>query len=170
MRLRFSIGWLMVVVVLAAFDFSVMRWVEPPGGSLVTDAAMALAITTPIMLNILGVAGFVMIRSLVRHGECGPFLTGFLVTGTVAMIVVTACHMMFPDPIFDPIDAVIRRGFEPFRERMSDEKAEVLGTMIVSVVLTLPQLLCALVGGLLNRRLGGFTVVTARRDGQVDAT
>jgi len=102
MRLRFSIGWLMVVVVLAAFDFGVMRWVEPLGGPLVTDAAMELAITTPITLNILGVAGFVMIRSLVRHGECGPFLAGFLVTGTLAMIVVTACTMCSPIRFLSP--------------------------------------------------------------------
>jgi len=52
---------------------------------------------------------------------------------------------------------------------MSDEKAEVLGTMIVSLVLTLPQVIVAILGGLLNRRLGGFTVVTVRRLGRVDA-
>jgi hypothetical protein len=158
------------VVVLAAIDLGFLRWVEPLGGPNVTDAGVALMIATPIMLNVLGVCVFLMIRALVRLGECGPALCGFFVAGMVAMIVVTVCTMIFPDPIFDPIVAVIQPLFEPFKERMSGESAEVLATMIVSVVLTVPQLVFALIGGLLNRRLGGFTVVTGRRLRRMDAT
>jgi hypothetical protein len=167
MRVRVSIGWLMGVVLMIALDLGFTRWALTAANEYGTLALVALPMSAP-MLNVLTIVGVMMIRDLLRRGECGPFLSGFFVSGVGALSLVTTALMVFPEPILTPVQGVMETVIEFLNKSISGEMIWVLVMMVASLVFALPQLLVAIIGGLLNRRFGGFMIVTVRRHGQLE--
>jgi hypothetical protein len=142
---RIRIAWVMVAVAVAALNFWAMRVILGPRtgqlGSLLAAGALPMA-------NVLAVG--MLIRQ--RRPESRPFLLGFESFGAMALAlyVVLACFfhaevvMLYLRPVCDPMEKAIGWG-RPF----------VLIPVVCSagvVMLGLPQVVFALVGGLLSRR------------------
>jgi hypothetical protein len=185
-RPRISIGWLMGLVVLLGLDFGFMKWFVGGSGRLdfgvwllplflgnavpfSPETIMSLVIVQPLMLNVLVCTAVRMIRDLVHRGECGPFVSGFFLFGIVGLFVVTAGIVTFPYVFLDPLVNILGPILGPVQRGMSEEMVEMLWIVAVALILALPQLVFALVGGLLNRRFGGFKIVAVRGHGPTGA-
>jgi hypothetical protein len=107
-----------------------------------------------------------MIRDLIRRGECGPFVSGFLIFGTIGFFVVTIFVVGLPSTLLDPLVPILGQIIESTKGSLSVATAVLLWLIVAALILSLPQLLFALIGGEINRRLSGFKIVTARGRGQ----
>jgi hypothetical protein len=151
---RFRIAWAMAFIALAALDFRAFLEMcnVRSRSSLVAQAI------TP-MSNVLVVGLFI------RHRRPGSgFLSGFVVSGAMALAVFAAVMSLFPEVFDSYLWWVYRLYFGPMpffgpKGIVSDSFQPPLGSYYLarSVWLTLPQLAFALVGGFLfhafrNRR------------------
>jgi hypothetical protein len=166
MRVKVSIGWLMLLVLMIALDLGFIPWAIDATNLYRSTLPAALAMSAPPMLNILVVVCVVMIRQLVRRGECGPFLSGFLVSGVGAVVLVTTIVGTFLEPISDAFWPTIAAVQRSLGGTISDTTTIGLMILIFSLVVCIPQVLVALISGLLNRRFGGFKIVTVRGHSQ----
>lgn len=85
LRIRFSNARIMIIVAIVAVDCALLR-VTSTGGR--DDGSMAQATSLLIMSNILALGFF---RILARRGERHPFLTGFVGSGLVGMLIYLGC-------------------------------------------------------------------------------
>jgi hypothetical protein len=165
-RIRFSIGWLMIVVAVAAFEFTALRISIRSG----TNFAQAILITFP-MLNLLTI-GLVLIRR--RRGQARAFLVGFETFGWLAVVAsVLDCFGGFPclqmyastcAPFLDSFanELGIGTGSEIWR----DENSAAYWLVAVPLELAFclpPQLVPALIGGWLSLRYRVRITIERRR-------
>jgi hypothetical protein len=148
---RFRISSLMVVVAIAALDSSAIVGVE------LGNAGILLVFGALPMANVL-VVGLLAARD---RPTSRPYLLGFEAFGATALsffiLLVTTCQG-HDGPIFSSI------------EFMGDTLRKIIGQdhpffipvawFLVVVMLTLPQLAFALIGGFLSRR---FRIIIVRR-------
>jgi hypothetical protein len=153
---RFRIAWIMVAVAIAALDFGAIRALLVRHGSALDDQrSMCLLLGALPMTNVLAVGMLIGQRRPARR----PFLLGFEAFGVTALVLFIALAICFPRevviPYFAPLVAPVERFIGPGRPFYIP-----IGGLVVAVVLVGPQMVFALVGGLLSRR---FKVTITRR-------
>jgi hypothetical protein len=166
-RPRFSIAWVLGLIVLLGLDFGFFRWATDSPGWLDGRASLAIVIAMPVMLNVLFWPAILIVRDLIRRDECGPFVAGFLVFGTLALVVVTTLVAIFYRAILLPVINLLEPFLDAIRTSTSPEIRPVCAVILISLVLAAPQLVLAFLGGVLNQQFGGIRIVTRRRLEQV---
>jgi hypothetical protein len=154
---RIRIAWMMAIVAVAALDCGAIRGLmalknQAQGNQynirviITCDVLMVAALP---MANILAV-GF---RVGLGRWRRRPFLVGFEVFGTLALVVCVFLAIRFPEQVMEPYVAsgaeLILRPFRPLWRNLD----RVVFYPFVSVMLLAPQVAVALFGGWLIRRL-----------------
>jgi hypothetical protein len=151
---RFRIAWVMVLVAVVGFNSWAIRMIIRDYGGPIADR---LGIGALPMANILIVVPLV---SCPYRGS-RRFLWGFEVFGTTAVILYGALTILFPAgiPFLEPyrrlaVDPLIGTWEAPWSLRPPWIKPrKLIGYLLVSLWLCLPQLALALIGGFLTRHL-----------------
>jgi hypothetical protein len=150
---RFRIAWVMVAVAIAALDFWATRELLDPRAPQIGMLLLSGALPT---------ANILAIGLLVAHQRPGnrPFILGFEVFGAFALVLfvilatpirgelVTDYYLL---PVLELSQAYVKDRLLIFR---------LTGIFVVVVILVVPQVLFALIGGFLSRR---FKITIARR-------
>jgi hypothetical protein len=145
---RFRIAWLMIFVAIAALNFAVIRVVMEHSGPV--GELMAMGVLP--MANVLAVG---LLIGKKRRGS-RPFLLGFEAFGVMASALYIALAVFSRQAVIPYLELSL----QPIRETISQDWTVVLIATIYSaavVMLGLPQLAFALVGGFLARRFR-FTI------------
>jgi hypothetical protein len=142
----------MVFVAIAALNFTVIRVVLDNGSNT----------STLLGLGVLPMANFLAAGLLIGQRRRGgrPFLLGFEVFGTTALAFYVALVICFSE---QAVIAYLRVFFYPIEGIMGRHRPIVLIPILCSaavVLLGLPQLAFALLGGFLSRR---FRITITRR-------
>lgn len=156
---RFRIAWLMVAIVFVALDLAAIR-----GLLGVRDTYANL-----VGLGVLPMANFLALGAILSavRPKCPPFLVGFEVFGAVAML---ACHMwawVSPDSLTRCLLALIVPVADSLRETWGEPATYYAIHAIASVLLTVPQVIFALVGGSLASLVAAL--VARRRRKRLEA-
>jgi hypothetical protein len=153
---RFRIAWLMVAVAIVAINFAAIRAaLGLPGGPRV---ALLLVGALP-MANVL-LVGILVARQSPRRR---PFLLGFEVFGAMATALYIHSATSSPPEVDAPIASYLLLVFDPLNSVIVQYPPFVRGAIAVSVgvlMLVGPQLVFALIGGILSRR---FKITITRR-------
>jgi hypothetical protein len=139
----------MVAVAIAAFDFAAIRTLLPGHSNVLDDQrGMCLLLGALPMANVLTVGMLIGQR---RPGS-RPFLLGFEAFGAIALalfvVLAICCPRQVVIPYFAPFVYPVERFIGPGRPFLYIP----LGGFVVVVVLGLPQLVFALIGGVVSRR------------------
>ena len=153
---RFRIAWVMVAVAITALDFTAIRAVlsgpSPWGEELLIGALP--------MLNVLAVG---LLIGQQRPGSL-PFLLGFELLGAIALASYVALARLFPGPR-GPVYSYVSILLDPIVANIGRERPFVfipIASSVVVVMLGLPQLAFALIGGFLSRRYKISVRITPR--------
>jgi hypothetical protein len=141
---RIRIAWIMVAVAIAALDFGVMR--EVVGSRSARNILLLLGILP--MANVLSVGMLINQR---RPGN-RPFLLGFEVFGVMALILYIALAYYFDHAVET---TYLRPLIDLLRKTVGQDRPDVfISILYVGSMLMLgcPQLVFALIGGLLSCR------------------
>jgi hypothetical protein len=146
---RFRIAWVMVAVAIVALDFWVIRALLGPHTSVIGHQRdMFLLLGALPMANVLTVG---MLAAQRRPG-CRPFLMGFEMFGGMALALFIALATCFPRevvmPYLTPFLAPVEMFIGPGRPFVYIP----IGGLVVAVMLVGPQVVFALVGGVLSRK------------------
>jgi hypothetical protein len=166
---RFRINWLMACIALAALNFGVMRLLDDLGLRLIalthTDRFYhmieALVVGALPMLNALGIVLVIGLRRRCSH----RFVWGFVLFGAIALALYVAAATSYPDVLVQPVSYLLGPIAVALRNGqgvLSAEKVRILDSF-AAVILFLPQLAFALVGGLLLHYFK-IRVAVERRD------
>jgi hypothetical protein len=156
---RFRIAWIMVAVAIAAVDFGLIRASLGPRAILAVELLIIGALP---MANVL-VVGILIARQRLKSR---PFLLGFEVFGAIALaLYIYLATSSPPSPLSaeGPIEAYLRLAFEPLYAVIGSYLPLVraaIGLLLGIVMLVGPQLVFAVIGGLLSRR---FKIDVTRR-------
>jgi hypothetical protein len=164
MRLRISVGWMMCLVGVVALDMGLMKSLLAIAERTGEVAAEVIACGVPLPVGILVVGALIITRDLIRRGECGPFLAGFVVCGLGVLFLFEACAVVFASWFHAFFGGAIRPILRPLET--NEDALRAVAYALLTLLFSLRQLLVALVGGALNQKVGGFTVVTMRRLGR----
>ena len=140
---RFRIAWVMVAIAIAALDFTAIRMASDriiPSGELLELGALPMA-------NVLAVGLLIGQR---RRGS-RPFLLGFEAFGAMALAVYVVLAGFSPHRVIDYLELLL----DPIRRTIGlDRTVALIATIypVGVVMLGLPQLAFALIGGFLSRR------------------
>ncbi len=162
--LRFSLGSLLTIVVLAALDLAaalaairITDLSEPVHGNMGPKIfVLGVPFTAGLLLGYLAI----MLWGLWRRGECQAFLVGFEVFGWAAVFLYLACFVWdvgrpslvsrYISTVLSPFSIVLQE---------SARTSEYTATAIAAAILSLPMLSIALIGGFLSARLRVMVVV-----------
>ena len=146
---RFRIAWVMVAVAIAALDFAAIRALLARHANVLDDQRGIL-----LLLGALPMANVLAVGMLIGQRRPGsrPFLLGFEVFGAMALAFFIALATCFSRevvvPYFAPFVAPVEWFIGPGRPYVYIP----VGGLVVAVVLVGPQVVFALVGGVLSRR------------------
>ena len=148
---RIRIAWVMVFVALAALDFTVLRAAldDPsPQCPLLTLGAMPMATVLAIGL-------------LIGHRRLGsrPFLLGFESFGALALALYVVLASCFPDETVGPYLGLF---IDPLVKSIGQNRRLFVPIAFpgIAVMLALPQLAFALIGGSLSRK---YRIIITKR-------
>jgi hypothetical protein len=99
---RFSIAWIMAIIVIVAIDFAAIRAVDVTGtlvGGLIAVGSIPMA-----GILMLGIPS--LVNGLSRRGKVRPFLNGFEGVGWTTLFVYTGSAILFPESIAGEFDWV----------------------------------------------------------------
>lgn len=150
--MRYTIASLTVLIFLVAVDLAWLRYVLHTRRSLLGFAYEGCDLALLPMANVLA---FGIFRLGSRAGERRAFLIGFELAGLVALVGVAAAVRIAPDAT----NSVVSAAFDPLWSRTLGWVPRgtilqlVVGMFIISISYGLPEVLLALVGGLLARRV-----------------
>ena len=167
---RFSIAALCFATVLIAVDVAVLRW------AIIGRESGATVRGVLFMMNVLGFAVYQLVK--VRGRGC-PILIGFVATGSlVTLIYFDFCQLFWETAIrtqqwtLKPISSIVEVDHLDYMYfpclgpgRLDTTRSVVYSIMmtpIVTGIIALPQLLLALSGGFVARRLSAAFCVTTR--------
>jgi hypothetical protein len=148
-RPRFRIASVMAHIAIAAFDFAVIRAmpvIGPPTSELLVVGALPMG-------NVLAVG----LLARQRRAGSRPFLLGFAAFGVLALALYVALVVLSPQTV---ADTCIKPLLPPISSTIGPSRPRVLVWQIASVcsvavvLLGLPQLAFALLGGYLSRKFG----------------
>ena len=148
---RFRIAWLMVAVAIAAIDFAAIRALLGLGASLVWGLLLVGALP---MANVL-IVGILIARQRVKSR---PFLLGFEVFGAIALalyIYLATSSPLSPLSAKGPLESYLLLVFDPLNAVIGSNQPFVRAAIVLLVgipMLVGPQLVFAVIGGLLSRR------------------
>jgi hypothetical protein len=156
---RASIAWLMVAVAAVAFPCAIVGAIlrDRPMFGLEDCLDLGLAPSVPL----LGVYLFARVR---RGTPIRAFDFGFLLFGWVAVIVYVVLSKSVPEMVAAPIVYYINE-VEAQYMNCDLEACYILSLAIQGLILAMPQLLIAVLGGLLTQQLAG-----RRRQPRSDST
>ena len=145
MKPRFTIGTLVLVVVLMAFDFAWIRLLHPSSGrSIFAFAAQGFDLGVLPMANVV-VFGIYMMCS--RRGSSRTFLAGFVAFGLGAIVAYMVWCWVSPKTVV----LLIMPLFHAVRLWRSVDPSGPVILVVAAMSLTLPQLLIATFGGWITR-------------------
>ena len=139
---RFRIAWVMVAVAIAALNSAAIR------AMLGSRAGDFLALGALPMASVLAVG--LLIGH--RRPEARPYLLGFEAFGATALAIYVAAARCYREEVLIPYLTPI---LEPIRDTIGQNQPYVLFPAMISIamiMLGLPQLAFALIGGFLSRR------------------
>jgi hypothetical protein len=140
---RFRISWIMVFVALAALNFSVLRAsLDVPSAAIELLALGAMPMATVLTIGLL--------IGLRRPG-CRPFILGFESFGALALAVYIVLVIWFGEKTVGPYASLF---IEPIANIIGRDPEVIFLPIAYSVgvvVLGLPQVAFALIGGSLSR-------------------
>jgi hypothetical protein len=142
---RIRIAWVMVAVAIAALDFGVMR--EVVGSRSARNILL--------LLGILPMANVLTVGMLINQRRPGnrPFLLGFEVFGAMALILYIALAYCFDHGVET---TYLRPLIDLLKKTIGQDRPNVfISVLYVGSMLMLgcPQLVFALIGGFLSRRI-----------------
>ena len=143
-RPRFRIAWIMAIIAIAAVDIAVVRAVSDH----LNPTLELLALGALPMANVLAfgmLAGF-------GGRDRRPFLLGFESFGALALAVYIVLACYFTMETIVPFISLFLNPLVPIVGLERSSAVMVVEYSAATVVLTLPQLAFALLGGLLSRR------------------
>jgi hypothetical protein len=149
---RFRIAWVMVTVAIAAFDFMVIRRLvdyRTPTGDFLLLGALPMA-------DVLAIGMLVGQRRPVSR----PFLLGFVAFGAMALAVFVAGAIFFTEELVMSYLALVLRSMVTIIGQRPPVVLIPIWFSCAIIMLGLPQVAFALVGGFLSRR---FKVIIVRR-------
>ncbi len=153
-RPHISIAGLMVAVAVVAVDVAVCRrlYLDPVDG----DLEMFYALGILPMASLLVLFGAFAVPDRRRGGRLAPFVFGFEAVGWTVLLLFISWYSLgrfTVDRYRFPIQVAIMRPFIPALDQAPPWVWVYFANGIGSLVLTAPQLLLALFGGWLARRL-----------------
>jgi hypothetical protein len=150
---RFRITWVMVAVAIAALDLTAIRAMHD-SETLVGEFLVVGALP---MANILAV-GILIAR---RRRGSRPFFLGFEEFGVIALALYVVSTISFRDRVVEPYLNLFQF-LDPILEGIGGTPvvSVPIRIFIFSVILVLPQLAFALIGGFLSRR---YRITITRR-------
>jgi hypothetical protein len=151
---RFGIAWVMVFVAIAGFNCWAIRLIIRDYGGPTADLVGIGALPMANLLIVAPLAGY-------PHRGSRRFVWGFEVFGATAVTLYVALTMLYPAgaPVLTPyirlaVDPLIGAWEAPWSPRQTWVKPlKLIGYILVSVWVILPQLTFALIGGFLTRHL-----------------
>jgi hypothetical protein len=150
---RFRITWLMVLVALAALNFGAIRfWYQLRfDGNAVNNWVEVLTCGTLPMSNFLA---FSIVVSLRRPETC-PFLWGFEAFGATALAFFVLLAYVYTEELIQPyVLWVLRlRSIQRTVNNFSPVVRVPIFYTIATLLVGLPQLAFAIIGGLLSRKI-----------------
>lgn len=158
---RFSVASIMTIVVVAAIDFAAIRALDAT--NTVVGGMMAIGSMPMAGILVLGIPS--LVKGLRDRGEIRPFLTGFEAAGWTVLLLYTSSATLFPGPVaaaFISVSEFLAKVLGLDAADASDPGWQLFGLFFGMLILLLPQLAFALVGGWLNRRFK-FRITVERR-------
>jgi len=150
---RFRIAWLMVFVAIAALNFGAIRfWYQfRLDGNTVNNWVEVLTCGTLPMANLLAVSIMVSLR----RPETRPFLWGFEAFGATALAFFVPLAYLYTEELVQPyILWVLRlRSIQRTVNNFSPVVRVPIFYTIATLLVGLPQLAFAIIGGLLSRKI-----------------
>jgi hypothetical protein len=147
---RFRIAWVMVAVAIAALDFGAIRAFLGHRTNVLDEQRGIL-----LLMGALPMANDLAVGMLIgqRHPGRRPFLMGFEAFGAMALAFFIASATCFPRevvmPYLAPFVAPVERFIGPGRPFVYIP----VGGLVAAVMLVGPQVVFALIGVVLSRRL-----------------
>jgi hypothetical protein len=148
---RFSIAWIMAIIVIAAIDFAIIRALD--GTNTVIGALLVFGSMPMASILVLGIPS--LVRGFTGRGKIRPFLAGFEGVGWTILLVYTGSASLFPESVAGAIDLSSQFLMSLIGLDTADgpdPDRQLFGLFVVVLILLLPQLFVALVGGWLNQR------------------
>ena len=159
---RFSIAWIMAIIVVVAIDFAAIRALSGTGtlvGGLIAIGSLPMA-----GILMLGIPS--LIKGLSGRGKIRPFLNGFEGVGWTMLFVYTGSAILFPESIAGQFQSVLISLVKVMGWDVadtSDASWQLFWLFVVILILLLPQLVIALIGGWLNQRFEIRITIKRRR-------
>jgi hypothetical protein len=148
---RFSIAWIMAIIVIAAIDLAAIRALD--GTNTVIGALIVVGSMPMASILVLGIPN--LVRGSTGRGMIRPFLVGFEGVGWTVLLVYIGSAILFAESVAGAIDLSAQFlmsliGLDTANG--SDPAWQLFGLFVFVLFLLLPQLFVALVGGWLNQR------------------
>jgi hypothetical protein len=159
---RFSIAWIMAIIVIVAIDFAVIRELDRTGtlvGGLIAIGSLPMA-----GILMLGIPS--LVKGLSGQGKVRPFLNGFEGVGWTIMFVYTGSAIQFPESIagqFESVFNFLMKVMGWVAADASDASWQLFWLFVSILIPLLPQLVIALIGGWLNQRFEIRITIKRRR-------
>jgi hypothetical protein len=146
MRLpRFSIGWLMFGIAILCVPFALLQ-------NALNRHSLTATLTIGLWptLTTYGTASFVIAK---HRGKRSPFLWGFAVAGWISVLVYGAGCFFFPEVLIIPVGYYLRADYWWIVWLTDSDRYEMylLNLLVMGLILATPQLMIAIVGGLIAR-------------------
>jgi hypothetical protein len=148
---RFSIAWIMAIIVIAAVDLAAIRALD--GTNTLMGGLIAVGLMPMAGILVLGIPS--LVRGFTGRAKIRPFLAGFEGVGWTVLLVYTVCAILFPESIAGAIDLSAQFLMSLIGLDTADGPDpawQLIGLFVVVLFLLLPQLVAALIGGWLNQR------------------
>jgi hypothetical protein len=163
MRPRFSIAGIMVAAAIAALNLTALRFLledaAPPAYR--SEAVEVLCVGVPPMASLLALGALILYRRRAGQEKPHTFLPGFEIFGTAALLLFVALACYAPREVVDYLRPLL-----DLLERSIGRASPLFIPVIiatVALILTLPQLAFALMGGWLSIGYRVRIVIERRR-------
>jgi hypothetical protein len=160
---RIGIAEIMALVGLVAIDCWAYGFMVGRGPDLLR---WILAATLP-MANALAIGLHLALKGWARKGPSRPFLAGFVVVGTVSMILAALKMTFYPDGVDVFVhNAFLKPWVVPMLDRAGLLDSSVGRSILITAILAClaaPQFILALAGGLITRHYGIKLAMERRR-------
>ncbi len=141
----------MAAVAAVAINLAVMRSFEQTTAGGLSHLFFAFGVMP--MASLLILVALNSVRNLVRGGRCSPFVLGFEALGWPAVFFFITCYSVAA-PILLAYAELIGAYVEPLFMRYFAWAGALFELGFMIVIFSLPQLVAALLGGWLARKLG----------------
>jgi len=126
-----------------------------------------LAVGVTPMVSLLGLGCVMVLRNLAVQGRCSPFLLGLVASGSAVLFCYIGCCMLATERVdryaVAASDLVLYLPAQVIGGMVSDEIGQLCGIATGMLVLGLPQVLLALLGGRLNEKRFRVTLMVMPR-------